>query len=231
MIGALAVIVPVHDEEELLGECLAALEVASAEARMRHPAVRTQTWVVLDACSDASARIAEDAGVHVRHLDARSVGAARGAGVAASLAGLAGLDPAEIWTAHTDGDSVVPPNWLCHQLALAASGADVFVGTVRPDFRDLDVHRIEAWWRRYTPGRANGHVHGASLGLRASVLLRAGGFAPLEEHEDVEVVAAARRLGARVVASDDAPVRTSGRQVGRTPGGYARYLREDLAGS
>lgn len=230
MIGAVAVIVPVHDEEELLGECLASLAAASAELRMRRPALPVETWVVLDACSDASARIAEEAGVHVRHIDARRVGAARAAGVAACLARFDGIDPVALWTAHSDGDSVVPPHWLCHQLDLADEGADVVVGTVRPDFRDLDPARTEAWWRRYTPGHANGHVHGANLGMRGSVLLRAGGFAPLDEHEDVELVAAARRAGARIVASDDAAVRTSGRQQGRTPGGYARYLRDDLIG-
>ena len=35
--------------------------------------------------------------------------------------------------------------------------------------------------------------------------------------------------GVVVVASDVVDVLTSGRAVGRAPGGYARYLREDLA--
>nr|WP_241769914.1 hypothetical protein [Cellulosimicrobium sp. MM] len=38
----------------------------------------------------------------------------------------------------------------------------------------------------------------------------------------------ARAAGARVVADASAEVLTSARLVGRTPGGYARHLREDL---
>lgn len=37
-----------------------------------------------------------------------------------------------------------------------------------------------------------------------------------------------RLSGAVVVATERGMVETSGRHVGRTPGGYARYLREDL---
>jgi hypothetical protein len=42
----------------------------------------------------------------------------------------------------------------------------------------------------------------------------------------VQLVDACRRLGATVVASDAAEVLTSGRFAGRTPGGYAGYLRD-----
>jgi hypothetical protein len=78
------------------------------------------------------------------------------------------------------------------------------------------------------PGEANGHVHGANLGVRASVYRSAGGFADLAEHEDIDLVARCRALGATTVASARADVLTSGRQVGRTPGGYAGYLRTSL---
>ena len=75
---------------------------------------------------------------------------------------------------------------------------------------------------------ANGAVHGANLGIRSSTLAAAGGFAPVPEHEDVMIVDRARLLGAKIFASAQANVLTSGRSEGRTPGGYARYLREDL---
>jgi hypothetical protein len=68
-------------------------------------------------------------------------------------------------------------------------------------------------------------VHGASLGIRADLYLAAGGFETVTEHEDVSLVDRCRRLGGVVVASDDAEVLTSGRTIGRTPGGYAAYLR------
>ena len=102
----------------------------------------------------------------------------------------------------------------------------VFVGTVRPDFADLDPRHQRHWHATHTPGVPNGHVHGASLGVRAAVYFEAGGFKAAPEHEDVSLVDRCRRLGGVVVASDDAEVLTSGRTVGRTPGGYAGYLRE-----
>lgn len=225
-IEAIAVVVPAHDEEELLDECLAAVELAALAARGAVP--RVLIWVVLDACSDGSAAIAARHEVVPVVIDAASVGIARRAGTDAALAAFADIAPDRLWIAHTDADSVVPPHWLVHQARLAASGADVVVGTVRPDFRDLTPEQAAAWWATHTPGVANGHVHGANLGVRASALVAAGGIAPLGEHEDVVLVDALRTLGAEVVASDVAWVRTSGRQTGRTAGGYARYLREDL---
>ncbi|MGB4780081.1 glycosyltransferase [Microbacterium sp.] len=225
-IRAIGVVVPAHDERELLPACLEALARATRAARALVAEVRV--WVVLDACRDDSERIASARGVDVLSIDARNVGRARGTGVAALTAAFAGTPPERVWIANTDADSVVPPHWLTHQLRLADAGADLVVGTVRPDFRDLSPEQCEAWWAMYTPGVANGHVHGANLGIRASTLLAAGGFAPLPEHEDVDLVERARATGAIVRASDAAWVRTSGRASGRTAGGYARYLREDL---
>jgi hypothetical protein len=48
------------------------------------------------------------------------------------------------------------------------------------------------------------------------------------EHEDVDLVGRAVANGAEPVASDAHAVLTSGRLVGRTAGGYAGYLREQL---
>ena len=227
-IAEVAVVVPVHDEEELLDRCLASLEAAREHLRRSRPWIVSRTWVVLDACTDASAHIAERADVEPVSVAHRRVGAARAAGVGMALDRFQRLPPAAVWTAHTDADSAVPPHWLTHQVEQADAGADVIVGTVHPDFRDLTEPQASAWLRRYTPGVANGHVHGANLGMRASTLVGAGGFSSIEEHEDVRLVSSARAHGARIVASDDAWVLTSGRQRGRTPGGYARYLREDL---
>ena len=223
---AVAVVVPAHDEEQLLGACLDSIALAVDAARSVVP--RVGVWVVLDACTDGSASIADAAGVEVITVDAHSVGTARAAGVRAALEAFDDVPARAIWTAHTDADSVVPPNWLTHQLHLARRGADVAVGTVRPDFRDLDVEQVEAWWATHTPGVANGHVHGANLGIRASALLDAGSFADAAVHEDVWLVDEIRSRGGHLIATDAAWVRTSGRPIGRAPGGYSRYLREDL---
>jgi len=225
-VKALAVIVPAHDEEDLIGACLES--IVEAVQRARAVVSEVGVWAVLDACTDDSAAIAAAAGVRLLTVERRSVGAARAAGVAAALERFADVAPDRLWTAHTDADSAVPPNWLTHQLQLARHGADVVIGTVRPDFRDLLPEQVDAWWETHTPGIANGHVHGANLGIRASALLDAGGFADAAVHEDVWLVDAIRARGGSITATDSAWVRTSGRQVGRAPGGYARYLREDL---
>ncbi|WP_265522868.1 glycosyltransferase [Oerskovia flava] len=229
---AVGVVVPVHDEEELLPRCLTALDVAVRTARAADPGLVVEVVLVLDACTDRSAQIVSDAGFATLPVtvDARTVGVARATGVRAALARLAarGVEPGGVWVASTDADSAVPPHWLTHQLDLAREGADVVVGTVRPDPADLTPRQRAAWAATHTLGVANGHVHGANLGMRADVYLDAGGYPPVPEHEDVELVAATRRRGARLVATDGCWVLTSGRSIGRTPGGYARHLREDL---
>ena len=115
-----------------------------------------------------------------------------------------------VWIANTDADSRVPVDWLTHQLAVSRT-ADVCVGTVRPDFDDLSsIHRAH-WMSTHTKGQPNGHVHGANLGVRASTYLDAGGFAPIREHEDVDLVARCRSLGAP--SSWQATRRRSSRRV------------------
>ena len=223
---AVAVVIPAHDEEDLIGACLDAVHHAIAAARPL--ATRFSVHVSLDHCSDRTRSIALAAGVQVIDAVGRGVGAARAAGVGAALAHHAAVPLRRLWVAHTDADSVVPENWLTHQWHLAAAGADVVVGTVRPDFRDLSPEQNDAWWQTHVPGTANGHVHGANLGTRATALIGAGGFEPVTEHEDVLLVAETRARGASLVASDEAWVQTSGRSVGRTAGGYAGYLREQL---
>ena len=159
-------------------------------------------------------------------IDEARVGLARAIGCEAAL-----RDPEVGWLACTDADSVVPANWLQVQRRLADSGSDVVVGTVRPDFTDLTELQTRAWLATHQPGVANGHVHGANLGISAAAYLTAGGFAPVSEHEDNDLVARLAAAGFTVTPTAAIEVMTSGRTFGRTPGGYARYLRDDLIGS
>lgn len=239
----LLVVVPVHDEEELLPACLDGLRAASAAVDLPVDVV-----LVLDDCRDGSAAVARAGGAVVVDVRHHAVGAARAAGIRVGLdrAGVLRpggrgtalpsapaldpvpdppLDPATVWIACTDADTVVPPHWLRAHRDLADAGSDVVIGTVRPDPRDLTPGQLAAWRRTRVAGRPNGHVHGANLGIRADAYLRAGGFAPLPEHEDVDLVARLRADPAVTVrAADEVDVVTSGRTVGRTPGGYAGYL-------
>lgn len=224
---ALAVVVPVHDEEELLAGCLESLAVAVAAAE--GVGARVEVVLALDACTDRSSAIAAEFEVTTVAVTAARVGAARRAGVAEALRLLDSVDLADVWIANTDADSAVPVNWLTHQLALMRAGSDIVLGTVRPDFADLAPAHVAYWRATHHRGRPAGNTHGANLGVRGSVYRAAGGFTDVPEHEDVRLVETARALGAIVTASDAAEVTTSGRVEGRTPGGYAAFVRATAA--
>ena len=208
-----AVVIPARDEADLIARCLASI----GNARI---------IVVADSCRDDTAAIARSRGAQVIEIDEANVGLARAIGCEAAL-----RHPDVDWLACTDADSVVPFTWIDEQQRLAAMGADAVVGTVRPDFADLSALQARAWLARHQPGVANGHVHGANLGIRASAYLRVGGFAPVSEHEDNDLVARLAAAGFTVTPTAAIEVLTSGRVFGRTPGGYARYLRDDLVSS
>lgn len=227
------VVIPIHNEEALLPRCIAALtDAIDALESSPTPTPRVTVQLVLDACTDASERIASLSPFHVTKVDFTNVGAARSHGVARALQRRGRTDTRSLWIANTDGDSCVPRNWLTEQVDLARQGADLMIGTVRPDFSDLSEAQRDAWTRTHVPGEANGHVHGANLGFRANRYLEAGAFPELSEHEDVQLVAALRGIpGIVEVASDACWVLTSGRGVGRTAGGYASFLTNDLVAS
>jgi glycosyltransferase involved in cell wall biosynthesis len=219
---SIAVVLPAKDEELLIAECLASIAVAARGM------TTVSIIVAADSCVDNTVTVARAfPNVNVLELSAASVGTARRAGVAFALA-QGGFPLERTWIANTDADSTVPANWLEHQLAAAASGSDVLVGTVRPRESDLTPAQYRAWLATHDDGQAIGHVHGANLGIRASAYAAVGGFEPLDEHEDNDLVHRIHSAGFMISASDQSEVVTSGRQMGRTPGGYARYLREGL---
>ncbi|MDR6689232.1 glycosyltransferase involved in cell wall biosynthesis [Microbacterium sp. 1154] len=219
----MAVVIPAHDEEALIGRCLASVTRAVAHARERAPDLEVAVVVVLDACSDTTAPQVRRWPVEAIEIGARRVGTARRMGIERALATLSAR-PADTWIAMTDADTVVPSDWITHQLDLAETGVDLVLGTVRPDFADLSARHAAYWRATHHRGRPPGNVHGANLGVRASTYARAGGIPDLVEHEDVALVRAVRALGARERASDEHEVETSGRFTGRTPGGYAAFL-------
>lgn len=237
MLRRIDAVVPAHDEEELIGACLDALLVARAVVLRRRPELQVGIVVVLDDCRDDTARIVRErlAGFESEEavtvvIDERSVGAGRRAGVAATAgsgaAGSGAADVSERWIANTDADSRVPEDWFSVHADAFDDGVDVLLGTVRPDFTDFSEDDIERWMETHPPGHLPGNVHGANLGVRADRLDDLGGFRELAEHEDVDLVERARAAGLRVVPTLDAPVETSGRRRGRTPGGYAAFLAE-----
>ncbi|GAB3573222.1 glycosyltransferase [Leifsonia lichenia] len=218
------VVVPARNEEETLAACLASI-VRAGDVLHRHGMRAPVIVLVLDACTDRSAEVAGAfPQVTVVETDAASVGRSRALGAAVGLS-LAGTDPASVWIATTDADGSVPEEWLTQQLAHANAGADAFVGAVVPPLDDLDPLRRHVWLSKHHPGATLGHVHGANLGLRADLYLAVGGFAPVAMDEDAALVHRLRARDARIAETEQHPVTTSARLVGRVDGGYAGYLR------
>lgn len=227
MIRAVGVVVPAHDEEELLPSCLATVDLA---ARMVPDAV-VHVIVVADACRDRTAVLAARAGAAVVEVAAGNVGLARLAGVRELLRRTGGLDPAEVWMATTDADTLVPPCWLGRQLRYAAGGWEAVVGTVV--VRDWAGYppRVQAafteWYATAPPGGAPGrhpHVHGANLGVSAAAYLAAGGFDALRTAEDHALVQALESAGRRVLRTTGVAVVTSARRDSRAAGGFGHFL-------
>lgn len=229
----LDVVVPAHDEEDTIAACVDALAAAVRVLHRERPAVEVGVTVVLDGCTDRTAqalevRAAADPTWRSTTLDVVvtapvGVGRARSTGVRHALR--AGGSDAERWLAHTDADSRVHASWLVQQADALAAGAHVLVGAVVPEPEDLEPAVLARWRLAHPPGATLGHVHGANLGVRADAHRALGGFDPVPEHEDVRLVERARALGLDVRATTAFPVVTSGRFVGRTPGGYAEHLR------
>lgn len=224
MTPVLGVVVPAHDEEELLAHCLDGLRVAANHVADR---ARVHALVVADACTDRTEAVSRRRGIEVLRLDARAVGRARAAG--ASIL----LGRGAVWLATTDADSVVPPDWLAAQLDTHAAGADAWVGTVEvADWRGLPTPvraRYRDAYEDVGGGDAHRHVHGASLGIAARAYDAVGGFPPRVTGEDVALVDRLDRAGFRVLRNSAHPVATSARTIGRAPDGFAGHLR-GLAG-
>lgn len=219
-IERVVVVVPVRNEEELLGRCLAHIQHAVARVRAARPLVRVDLVVALDRCADGSARIAAAAGADVVAGSWGTAGAARAAAVA--TAGAAGE---RTWIVSTDADSAVPAHWLTGHLEAAGRGVDLLLGTVEPDPGDLAAGILERWHARHRLEEGHPHVHAANLGVRADVYAACGGFRSLPHGEDVGLAQAARARGHRVLATDRVRVLTSGRSDSRVGHGFAGYLR------
>ncbi len=233
--AVVGVVVPVHDEEELLDRALAAIVAAVEVAAVRSAAV-FRTVVVLDDCTDGSAEIVRR---WVREVASRPwlhelgflvttegrVGAARAAGCRAVLEEFAAVDRRRVWLATTDADSAVPRRWLTEQLRHRDRGADAWLGTVAIEVAHSGGDpTVQAWRRRYESERSP--VHGASLGVSASSYLEAGGFRSVATGEDRALVSSLRATGAHVVHDHHVPVLTSARRQSRAPHGVGHDLAQ-----
>ncbi|MFJ4969967.1 glycosyltransferase [Streptomyces sp. NPDC088755] len=227
--GAVAVVIPACDEQDLLPAALASVRTAA-----EHPdlaSVQVLTVVAADCCTDATADLARAAGALVVPVRFRNVGRARAAGVRAALSVL-GDAPGGVWIASTDADSTVRADWLAFQLACAAEGWEAVVGTVSVDRWPVDRPGLAARYQRlYEVSRPRAghvwrhpHVHGANLGVSSRAYAAAGGFPPVPLDEDRGLVDALERTGAPVLRTSACPVTTSARMRPRARGGFGDHL-------
>jgi glycosyltransferase involved in cell wall biosynthesis len=223
---AVHVVVPAHNEAGLIGRCLTSVRDAAAHL-LDSTGVAATVTVVADSCTDATVEVVREYGVDVLLLRARCVGRARDAGVRHVLAASGPGAGSRAWIAMTDADSTVTPDWLEGQYRTAIDGIGLWIGSVQPDPASVSGPVLREWRARHRHSEGL-HVHGANLGFTAATFLRAGGFPPLTEHEDVAFVRAALASGSTWAEGGPA-VRTSGRTHGRTPGGFAGYVRKLVA--
>ncbi len=210
----IAVIIPAHNEEDLLAACLKSVVRASYDPALKGERVRT--FVVLDACTDNSAAIAERFGVDRITCQVHNVGHARALGAAAAL------EAGARWLAFTDADSTVPTDWVSRQLA---HDSDVVCGLIEvADWLDHPKTIRTLFDAGYVVSDGHRHVHGANLGVRASVYRASGGFQHLRVHEDVTLIAHLENGGAKIAWAATPRVTTSARRKNRAPGGFAGHL-------
>ncbi|MHA3739145.1 glycosyltransferase [Pseudomonas sp. Eth.TT006] len=216
MIG---ILIPAHNEETLLGQCLNAALRASRHGLLAGEPV--EILVVLDSCTDRSAQIVSNFPVLSLQIDARNVGQARAAGAQVLL------ERGARWIACTDADSRVAEDWLVAQLGL---GADAVCGTVTVEQWDhgFDESAQIRYHSHYQARDGHRHIHGANLGISADAYRSAGGFPPLACDEDVQLVRRLELSGADIAWSHRPQVHTSARLDSRARGGFGDYLRNLL---
>lgn len=218
MIG---IIVPAHNEEDFLDDCIRSLIAAAGHQDLGGEPV--QILIMLDHCSDDSARIAQDHAVSTYVCNHRNVGMTRAAGAQRML------EQGARWLAFTDADTVVPYAWLADQVSF---GADAVCGIVQVD--DWSEHSEQVRVRYdalYRPIDDHRHIHGANMGVSSEAYLRAGGFKSLAAHEDVHLVEDLQRTGARIVWTARNSVTTSARKHCRCREGFGDYLNSLAAPS
>jgi cellulose synthase/poly-beta-1,6-N-acetylglucosamine synthase-like glycosyltransferase len=227
-VRALIVVIPAHDEQELVAACLRSVQAAVAVAGL--PCVIV---LVAHRCSDATEQIARavlaEGGGLVLVNHSRSVATARSAGVAHGLA-VSSHAPEHTWILSTDADTVVPLTWVADLRRHIDRGAEAVVGLVELDGWQDAPHEArrayQAIIRAKLHRHSHDHVYAANLAVRADAYLAVGGWPDVVPGEDAALVARLRRRGRSVISAVDVWVRTSARRDPRAEGGLGTLLDE-----
>lgn len=233
MIDHLAVIIPAHNEEDEIVDCLTSVVCSAVLAQRKDPELRVQVIVVADACTDGTHDVVagfaqQNPLVEILSTSYSNVGRARDAAGRLLLRSLRDAHPQALetaWMAFTDADSRVPEQWVATHLHEALLGADCLVGTVAPRPETGSADLIARWHETHHLVEGHPYVFGANLGLRAAYFERVEGIPALSCGEDAAVVAEILKAGGKVRRTDSCRVLTSARLDGRVQGGFSTYLQ------
>lgn len=228
-ISSFLIVVPAHNEAELIASALSALQKAMAGV----PSAHCLALVVADTCSDRTADIVrefDDSRFQVIEGGFGSAGASRRNGVRHGLKILEahGYSREHIWLANTDADSQVPPHWLSCQNNFARQGFDAVLGTVEPwlpsDSDKTHLSRIERWHGSHRLAENHTFIFGANLGVSVLLYDKTEGFSSVALGEDLALVKNLLQHGAKIKSTDQNRVKTSSRLRSKVHGGFASYL-------
>jgi SAM-dependent methyltransferase len=232
MISAIGVVVPAHNEEDLIGGCLRALRKALQELPA---AVDRAICVVADRCTDATSEPARRefngwrSGMVVTSGTAGSIGEVRDLGVRRARAALSGHPDCRVLLLCTDADTIVAPDWARRHVNRASRGSHAVAGFAELDGTTPMTPRTALRYRGVLAdarqAEGPGNVFGANLGVRADAYTSVGGFRPLHTGEDHDLWHRLGSAGYRLCFAADALVTTSSRLRGRATGGLADLLR------
>lgn len=226
------VVIPAHNEEDFIAECLTSVIISSEVAKnlwaQRGRSLRVEIIVVADSCTDATVEIIASFAPRCRVVAAscRRVGAARDKGVVEGIELLGGLADGDIWVFNTDADSCVAPEWIAFHLDRART-TDAIKGTVCPRWRSDELTDVIASYNMlYDDHDGHSHTHGANMSFSARAYLSVGGFPLVAESEDVGLMHRFWEDGLTVASLASFPVMTSTRESTRTPGGFSGYVHD-----
>ncbi len=247
--AAVAVAIPARNEARRIGACLDSLAKAQSGQKLK-------IVVLVNNTTDDTAAVAEwrcrENGLSARILDVdlppemAHAGGARGLALEIAARSL----PPEGALLTTDADSRVAPDWITANLAELDRGAALVGGLIEiapaevPDFSPearaalrAEAHYLDLMRRLeslldpdpWNPWPHHGGMNGASMATRRIFHDRVGGLPRVPVSEDRALLARYRSFDLPVVHSDLPRVQTSGRIVGRAPGGMADAVAARLA--
>ena len=243
------VAIPVRNEAERIGPCLAALSRQSGIAPGTLGVV-----LFLNACTDNTMAVvdAQSCGLPFTlrviegQSDRPSAGWARRMAMEAALAWLDEAEFADGVLLTSDADSRVGDDWVALNVAAIAAGADAVAGRIALDPveaaalpKRLHVRgRLESSYEALlteigaridpepgNPWPCHWSRSGATIAVRASTYRAVGGIPKIECGEDRAFVDAVRSAGFVVRHAPDIEVITSGRLDGRAVGGVADTIK------